>query len=320
MSVGIHMTSPASKGLFHRAIMESNPLGFRYRTVPHARVIGSYYCKALGCAGCDLTCLRAKNSSEVLAAMRSSETVEEFILANFGHWLSGFLEWTPTSGSEGAAATVAGPARRLASVCRARAADLPPRPPRAALSDVPSQVIDAFAAGRYHRDVPLLIGYNQDEGPTFIFDGISYMPLPVYDLAMAVLFTLRAPDVLQHYKVSVYPPVNLTQDARGPIATMLTDFWFRCASQRAAAALAEHGTPAYVYRCAEGTVAALDRAALCPAPLAPRRPHRPQLRPRRVLRRHRRQVRPPQHLPQRHVSCGRAPHRLRQHHGHHHFH
>lgn len=31
MSVGIHLVSPKSEGLFHRAIMESNPAAFQFQ-------------------------------------------------------------------------------------------------------------------------------------------------------------------------------------------------------------------------------------------------------------------------------------------------
>lgn len=40
MSIGFHLTSPGSEGLFHRVIMESNVLGVRYRTRDEAAHIG----------------------------------------------------------------------------------------------------------------------------------------------------------------------------------------------------------------------------------------------------------------------------------------
>lgn len=111
------------------------------------------------------------------------------------------------------------------------------------------QIVDAFEAGKFHR-VPLVVGTNANEGATFIYSAVKYLPLPAYDLAVAALFGIQGADVLQQYKVSVVPPVNVSMDARVPLSTMLTDFWFRCASERLTGAVANAGLPAFVYRCA----------------------------------------------------------------------
>jgi hypothetical protein len=36
MSTGLHMVSPASRGLFQRAILESNPVALRYKDLNQA--------------------------------------------------------------------------------------------------------------------------------------------------------------------------------------------------------------------------------------------------------------------------------------------
>lgn len=200
--------------------------------------------------------------------MRQSVPTSVDILVNLPRLLDAFLPWTPTTGTTG-----------------------PRRPPLAApvapvtqgiAADFPMQIVDAFEAGKFHR-VPLVVGTNANEGATFIYSATKYLPLPAYDLAVAAIFGIQGADVLQQYKVSVVPPVNVSQDARVPLSTMLTDFWFRCASERLTAAVAKAGLPAFVYRC--GGVArcgAPPPPGLIPPP--PRLRARPQLRPRGQLR------------------------------------
>ena len=59
-SVGLLLSSAqhAAAGLFHRAIMESNPAGFRLRTAAMADTYGTAFCAALGCkaSGCTPAC------------------------------------------------------------------------------------------------------------------------------------------------------------------------------------------------------------------------------------------------------------------------
>jgi len=215
MSIGIHLVSPASAGLFHRAVMESNPLGYRYRSRDDAAIYGATFAGNVGCGdSTNLTCLREASLESVLSATDKSESIWKILKANLPHILDAFLPWVPSSETE----------------------------------DFPEQVLTAVERGNYHKGIPVLIGTNQNEGSTFIFSGVSKLPWWAYDAGMALLFKLRAPDVLEQYKVTVVPPLNLSMDAREPLSVFLTDFWFRCASQRLAALIARDGTPTFVYR------------------------------------------------------------------------
>ena len=49
MSGGLHLVSPASKGLFSQLIMESNPSGFRYRNTEDNAIYGNHVCSLLKC-------------------------------------------------------------------------------------------------------------------------------------------------------------------------------------------------------------------------------------------------------------------------------
>ena len=70
-SVGLHLVSPGSAGLFHGAIMQSGFASFRWRTAAEAEVQGDDFATALGC-GADptllLACLRSKSRDQVLLA------------------------------------------------------------------------------------------------------------------------------------------------------------------------------------------------------------------------------------------------------------
>ena len=83
MSVGLHLISPKSKGLFAQAIVESNPAGFMYkttaevrgrggsrrrgsarRTALQAQILGLEFCVELNCTNaaktaCDMGCMQA---------------------------------------------------------------------------------------------------------------------------------------------------------------------------------------------------------------------------------------------------------------------
>lgn len=49
MSVAIHLTMESSRSLFHRAILQSPPLGFRLRTKEQAQLLGRKLVKVLKC-------------------------------------------------------------------------------------------------------------------------------------------------------------------------------------------------------------------------------------------------------------------------------
>ncbi len=68
MSVGIHLISPGSKGLFHQAMMESDPSSMYYRTLDDMALYGADFCSLLKCSYVHAlsTCTRA--DARMLAA------------------------------------------------------------------------------------------------------------------------------------------------------------------------------------------------------------------------------------------------------------
>jgi carboxylesterase type B len=57
-SVGVHLMSTKSSGLFDKAIMESNPLSLPFKLNSEAATYGAKLAKDVGCDGGDLNCLR----------------------------------------------------------------------------------------------------------------------------------------------------------------------------------------------------------------------------------------------------------------------
>jgi para-nitrobenzyl esterase len=128
-SVSLHLVSPGSAGLFHRAIMQSGYASFQWRTAAEARTQGDEFAAALGCTNADasllLACLRSKNRDDVLLA-RPPALFEQFTE-------TGRTQWTPiVDGFE-----------------------------------IPDQPRLLYERGAFNR-VPVLLGANRDEGWTFV--------------------------------------------------------------------------------------------------------------------------------------------------------
>mmetsp|Transcript_14780 Transcript_14780/g.25346 ORF Transcript_14780/g.25346 Transcript_14780/m.25346 type:complete len:530 (+) Transcript_14780:59-1648(+) len=87
MSVGVHLISPESKGLFRAAIMESNPLALPYKTKLEQSKWGKSFASHLGCS--DLNCMRQKSASELIKAELAT-----FHLSLNNLWEMALL-WTP---------------------------------------------------------------------------------------------------------------------------------------------------------------------------------------------------------------------------------
>ena len=70
-SVGAHLLSPGSAGLFHRAIMQSGYSSFKLQTLEESEIQGSAFATAIGCtdSAMVLTCMRAATRDQVLLAL-----------------------------------------------------------------------------------------------------------------------------------------------------------------------------------------------------------------------------------------------------------
>jgi para-nitrobenzyl esterase len=166
-SVSLHLVSPGSAGLFHRAIMESGFASFRWRTASEARSQGDGFATSLGCTDTDpsllLACLRSKSRDQVLLASPPP------LFEQFNE--TGRAQWTPiVDGVE--------------------------------IPDQPRFLIEQGAFSR----VPVLLGTNRDEGWTFVqrsFPGS--VTVQEYEAAVDTEFGPDANTILAAYPVADFP-------------------------------------------------------------------------------------------------------------------
>jgi para-nitrobenzyl esterase len=71
LSASLHLVSPGSAGLFDRAIVQSGPASFRWKTLVEAEAQGDAFAARLGCTDGSqvLSCMRAKSQADVLRAL-----------------------------------------------------------------------------------------------------------------------------------------------------------------------------------------------------------------------------------------------------------
>jgi para-nitrobenzyl esterase len=205
MSIGILMTSPRAKGLFSRAIMESNVAGFNYKNESEAAIYAATFCseKGLNCsvAGkCSAECLRAASPGAIMDAWNTATgDVGDFILTDLPHILDGLLGTGPVLDGD----------------------------------VVQAEPLSFVEGGDYWaKGIPLMLGTNSNEGETFIYDGVDF-PLPGFLIPLAyesiLGFNATAAELVNgqpRYNTSAYP------DGRTPLSQMVTDMWFRCSSER----------------------------------------------------------------------------------------
>ena len=130
-SVAAHVASPASKGLFHAAIVQSDPWPARLNTRARGQDTAYRFAKALACDVNDVACMRSKSVDEVYHAQNVANG-QFFPL----HIFDGFMHWTPTVGTP----------------------------------ELPEQPMQTIMHNR-HNNVPMMLGSVQEEAVEFIMGG-----------------------------------------------------------------------------------------------------------------------------------------------------
>ncbi len=182
VSVSLHMLSPESAPLFHRAIAESGPPSLvGLASVDEATQMADDLARALGCAAGDFVCLRGKPVADVATALKWDKQP-------VGGFLEGSVKvavWWPIV--DGAVVK---------------------RPPEELLRD------GALA------HVPFLLGTMSEEGKVFHAGFVGDIPLTSaaeYAPAVSRAFGAAAPAVLARYPVSQFASPN---DALAHILTL----------------------------------------------------------------------------------------------------
>ena len=165
-SVGLHLVSPASAGLFHRAIIESGTPLVRWPRYDETVSQGGALAAALGCTGDAATvraCLRTKTFDLVLLALpQGAQQVTE---------PSGRTFWLPTVDG----------------------------------IEIPDQPRLLIEVGAFHH-VPTIVGTTRDEGWNFVTRSFaSGATLADYETWLQTEFGSDAARVLSEYPAGAFP-------------------------------------------------------------------------------------------------------------------
>lgn len=197
-SVCGHLVAPASRGLFHRAIIESGPCALARLTLAEAEAQGDRFASALGCDSGDvLACMRAAAESDVLAALAPPRAI-----VGSGPDVG---EWGPIIDGQ----------------------------------VFPAQWMTSLTAGDVP-DVPVMVGWNRDEGTIFLLlqemSGADPVTVANYRDTVAGFIGDADADAI----VARYPPSDFGGDARLAAARALGDGGLICPARAAAIALRAH--------------------------------------------------------------------------------
>ncbi|KAJ1417020.1 Alpha/Beta hydrolase protein [Ochromonadaceae sp. CCMP2298] len=210
--------------LFHAVILQSNPLGYKYRSLAVANFIGQSYKEQLDCE--DLRCLQSESPEELMHVQDTLMAVPRSI--------GDFFTWGPV----------------VTDSSYYREVRLRPGP----LSNVTvRQPIDALKDLR-KLDVPVIIGSNSHEGTVFVFTAYpTRMTKIIYQALVFSFFRGAAVKVLRMYaplarrvSESAYPDYRLV------LSRVIGDYLFRCPNQYFASLLTGVGECVGVYVCARG--------------------------------------------------------------------
>jgi len=170
ISTGLHLVSPSSRGLFHRAIMPSGFASARLDTAGDAESQGEAFAAALGCtdrAGV-VSCLRSKSREQVLAALPLSTLP------------GGFQQFAQEPGRVVWGPVVDG-------------------------LEIPDHPRELYRRGLFSR-MPVIVGTTRDEGWNFVDRSFPAGLDPLqYDRAVRTEFGMDADAVLRLYPATMFP-------------------------------------------------------------------------------------------------------------------
>jgi para-nitrobenzyl esterase len=162
-SVSLHLVSPGSNGLFHRAIMQSGYASYRWRTATEAQSQGDEFAATLGCAESAeallLACLRSKGRDQILLADPPA------LFEQFNE--TGLAQWTPVIDG----------------------------------FEIPNQPRFLYEQGAFSH-VPIILGATRDEGWTVVQRSFpAGLTTQQYEAAIDAEFGIDAPAILASYPV-----------------------------------------------------------------------------------------------------------------------
>ena len=195
--IGLHLLMH-NPGLFHKAVMQSNPVGYRFRSVVVADFLGDALKRGVDCR--DLACLRTEPVEEIMRAQSS--------LMGIPRSVGDFFTWGPVLTNE-LQLTLGGGDPRL-------------RPGDSLLTNLEHRSLFRVESYQKHREsakfavnvsqplinlknvpdeIPIIIGTNLHEGEMFVHSAFPItMSKAVYWMFVGALFKDSASRVLKHYR------------------------------------------------------------------------------------------------------------------------
>lgn len=182
--IGNHLLME-NPGLFHRAILQSNPLGYQFRSPTVADFLGDALRRAVDCR--DLACLREEPISEIIRAQSS--------LMGIPRSVGDFFAWGPTlTGDRNMPFDRNQDESDFLQAVRARM--------EASATKFPVNVTQPFGnLDRIPDEIPIIVGTNKHEGEMFVHSAFPItMSKAVYWMFVGALFKDSASRVLKHYR------------------------------------------------------------------------------------------------------------------------
>lgn len=161
-STGTHLTSPRSKNLFQRAIIQSGPLSLPNKPLKDAQWLGDQFAKMVGCAPSDMNCLRSANVDHIVDMQKEADHI-----ANIAKPLESGMPWVPVIDTT--------------------------------KNDVVGQPLELLAAGQF-QPMPVIIGSVWQDCLPFIYLGFkTYMSDVEYSAVLLVVFPQIFQQVISKY-------------------------------------------------------------------------------------------------------------------------
>lgn len=195
---GLHLMMEGVGKLFHKAIIQSNPLGLQFRSIVVADFIGEALKRSVDCR--DLSCLRAERVEEIMRAQSSIMGIPRSV--------GDFFTWGPTLTQE-LKLTLGGrkgPSSSSSPLSRDHVMfrDLDSwrwqnnRDAAWAVVNVTQPLKDY---GLIPDNIPVILGTNKHEGEMFVHSAFPItMSKQIYWMFVGALFRDNASRVLKHYR------------------------------------------------------------------------------------------------------------------------
>jgi carboxylesterase type B len=187
--ISLHLMMEGAGKLFHRVVMQSNALGYTFRSTTIADFIGAAFKTVVDCR--DLACLRSERVEDLLKAQSSLMGVPRSV--------GDFFTWAPTL-TQYPLVTLKATGPKFTRVDH-RMTFLNRETQQDSIWAVVNVSQPLKGLDRIPEDMEIMIGSNKHEGELFVYTAFpAPMPKAVYWMFVGALFRDSASRVLKHYR------------------------------------------------------------------------------------------------------------------------